>query len=225
MSLIQCNECKKEISVSVDSCPNCGAKKPFKNVKLTLDETRKLNSKEKKHFMKLGGDVTYSKTYKIFAVIVWIFVIFTAYIFMQPKSDEQIQKEMEELKQNVRSIPKYNISENIKAYEKLSEYYKDNFAYNTKLKIYKKRDELQSICNYQSEILTKQIVKNKSTYERHYSNGLTFVKWIDDNNILSQIHFSSKNDLGMRIEQIAEYKCTIQEDESLSVKRTALNRR
>jgi hypothetical protein len=55
--------------------------------------------------------------------------------------------------------------------------------------------------------------------------GKTFLSWIDDTNITNQIHFSSKNDFGMVIENIAKYKCTLTKNGTMDIKMLSMNRK
>ena len=111
MNLKKCNDCQQEISINIDVCPKCGSKKPFKNLKLTLEETKELSASEKKKFLKLGGDVSYTKIQKFFGTLVFIFILILLLPVLLPKSDEQIKKEKDELIQNVKLLSKVHITE------------------------------------------------------------------------------------------------------------------
>lgn len=77
MTLIKCNDCQKEISITATSCPNCGSKKPFKNVTLSPEESKGLSYKEKRSFQKRGGKILLSKVQKFTLIIIILVVVFS----------------------------------------------------------------------------------------------------------------------------------------------------
>lgn len=55
--LLNCKECKKEISNTAGVCPNCGCKKPFSGIQLLNKDIKNWKPSEKSAFLKSGGEI------------------------------------------------------------------------------------------------------------------------------------------------------------------------
>lgn len=101
MKLLKCIECEKEISISAGTCPNCGSKKPFKNIVIPKKEQKGLGYKERKSFLKSGGKLKSSSFEKIIMVII---IGLVAFFIFKPDTpltpEQQAVKKLEKLKSN-----------------------------------------------------------------------------------------------------------------------------
>jgi len=89
MALLNCNECKKEISHSAKTCPNCGCTMPFKGQRLSAKQAKNMSGKERYSFVKGGGKIQTSTIQKISAAFI-LFIIFIVIItIMKPSTPEE----------------------------------------------------------------------------------------------------------------------------------------
>lgn len=207
MSLKKCNDCNEEISIFIDKCPKCGSKKPFKNIKLTLDETKELDGKEKKQFIKLGGKISYSKLHKFFAFFIYGFIgIIFMIVFLSKDNNEQ--EKIESLKATIKSLPMAKVEENYDGYKKLSAYYPEDKQYKEKLDFYKSRVDMSAECQYLAKRNNKSSLNNPSTYDDSLLDSYLSIQWNSTDEYIFQSSFSGKNAFGVEQKFVTKYKCT-----------------
>ena len=223
MNLKKCNDCHQEISINVDGCPNCGSKKPFKNIKLTLEETKQLNSNEKKRFLKLGGDVSYTKIQKFFGILVLIFILILLLPVLLPKSAEQIKKEKDELIQNVKSLSKDDVDANYRGYEKLVEYFPEDSQYKEKLDFYQNRIDMAMNCRISAREQNKRILNNPTTYDDSFMDNYRIMEWKNVNEYIFQTSFKGKNSFGVEQKLVSKYKC-VYNNGKMKIEQISLNK-
>lgn len=228
MNLKKCNDCHQEISINVDSCPNCGSKKPFKNIKLSLEETKQLNSNEKKNFLKLGGDISYSKLNKFFAITIYgsigLFIGLLLILNSLPKSEEQIKKEKDELLAAIKVLPANNVEKNYEAYKKLIEAFPQDTQYIEKYNFYKNRFNMAADCQFEAKRNNKKSLSNPSTYEDDLFGGYLTIDWVSPNEYIFQSSFKGKNAFGVEQKLVAKYRCVYNNDGKTKIEQIYLKK-
>lgn len=207
MALIKCVECGKEISVTVDVCPNCGSKKPFKGIVLTKERTKELTYKERKKFEKTGGKTTAGTFEKIGSFIFAVIILLFMYSMIKPESAEKIQKDMEQLSITIKNIPSIKIEDNYNGYKQLSKYYPKNEEYQEKLSFYKSRYEMMGICQFKAIQNNKATLNNPTTYNDNTFDKYLAMNWNNVNQYEFQSSFSGKNAFGVEQKFVAKYMC------------------
>jgi DNA-directed RNA polymerase subunit RPC12/RpoP len=103
VGLFNCVECKKEVSISAGNCPHCGSKKPFKGLEILKKEQKGLTYKERKSFIKSGGNLQSSLFEKLSVVII---IGASAFFIFKPDApltaEQQEEKELKEIKSSAK---------------------------------------------------------------------------------------------------------------------------
>ena len=100
MTLINCNECGKEISHSAIACPDCGCTKPFKGKHLSAKQSKQMSVKERHSFIKAGGKIQMNSLQKFSIYVLAAFFGFIALLIIaaiiKPQTpDEKAKAEKE----------------------------------------------------------------------------------------------------------------------------------
>ena len=229
MALKQCNECKKEISTTVSSCPNCGSKKPFKGVKLSREETKELSSKERKSFEKAGGKVTTGIFEKLVNLILAIIILFVIFAIISPKSEEEIKKEkiekakeIKKIEQTIKSIPAREVEKNLKAYQQLSDYYPNNKKYKEKLLKYKNLNAIATECEISAYKKNRLLLKYPDSFDSVTMDKYYYTKWINTKTVEHQSSFRGKNSFGQIITFVSRYRCYVTGDNTFTYERVLI---
>lgn len=97
MPIFKCTDCGGDVNTEAKACPHCGATKPFKSQKLTVEQSKGMPYKDTKAFTKLGGDIEMSKTMK---VVFGIIALFVFYVIVSPEkpltTEELVEKQAKE---------------------------------------------------------------------------------------------------------------------------------
>ena len=114
MSLLNCSECDKEISVTAEICQNCGCKKPFKDQKLLAKDSKKMSYKERRSFQKAGGTLKLSFVQKFSFIVIFVFCVLAIKLCNVPLSpEEQAIESREDLMNSARYTCQFYIEKNI----------------------------------------------------------------------------------------------------------------
>lgn len=212
MNLKKCNDCQQEISINIDSCPKCGSKKPFKDVILSIEETKQLTYQEVKQFSKLGGKLTYSRAKNIFAYLIMGMFLGIILIFfikaLGPKSEEEIRLENEALISKIKTLSVKDIYENYSLYEELIKAFPDNKQYKEKYEFYKNRYDMQIDCEIKATQNNKKLLNNPITYDESLYDGYYQSYWTNTDEYYYQLSFKGKNSFGVEQKFVTKYRCT-----------------
>lgn len=217
--LQKCAECQNKISVSVESCPQCGSKKPFKGIKLSREETKQLSWKERISFEKAGGKVTTGTFEKVYKTFVLIFIGFILFATMKPESKEEREKNIQSLINTINTTEKTNVDTLLSTYKKLSEYKPENKTYKSNYDKYVKLSHAAFECELESHKRNEQLIKNKSTFDTKTLDEYQSTKWLDEKTIIHQSSFSGKNDFGVEQRFVTKYKCILNNKGGFTIQR------
>lgn len=160
-------------------------------------------------------------SYKTRILIVGIVAVI--FFILSPSEDEKKEMEktkMEQLINDVKKIPVLNVTENLEAYKKLHNYYKENEEYKNKFEKYKQLDTISTYCLSQSIEINKKFLKNPNSYDNEkYKYG----KWTNEKTFIVGWEFTGKNAFNVEYKFNSEYECNIKPDGSAIIKQTFIN--
>ncbi|MGQ4004390.1 hypothetical protein QIW57_06485 [Francisellaceae bacterium CB52] len=236
MKLVNCADCKKEISLNCDNCPNCGSKKQFKNICFFRKDLVKygITPMGMMKFQKHGGkikifNINYKKLIKrLFITLIIILIIgyisgnqkvnyqqedgkviqVTKFELDKMKKDQAIKKQEKSLLESINQLKPFQYGALSKMYEKLTEISKNNYEYKKYYKLYKENDDSKWECKrfVENRDQSKAIVED--SFEIVYGRDNRLEGWTGKNTFIYIYTYKIKNPFGVMIKHVSSNECT-----------------
>ena len=212
MALLECKECKKEISINSKTCPNCGTNKQFKGYELTREELVSMGLKgysDFKNFQDRGGKIKFTKTTKIILTLILVAIIVIPIYNKITEHKEIVKFEDKEFLVNLETKELIQKASRTISYDTLYDLYTkiyDNTGdkyFKEKINKYEPMNKGRLECVGLVWATDKKTLHVPDSYDYEVSNGY----WKDDYTYYYEHNFKASNLMGVVIPNTTKTIC------------------